>query len=148
MHLGDLERDLQQKLEADRKQIEAWQSAELEKLRQNLQKESSRVLNTIKADTELLRQRITSQWKWFLLLPFVTIMSLLIGSSLGSWVMMRSLTNLSQEIQTQKKTLEILKNQTWEIELYQTSNGKFIILPPDSPYQTDWKCNGKPCLKL
>lgn len=31
---------------------------------------------------------------------------------------------------------------------HQSKEGKFIILPPNSHYKTDWKCNGKPCLKL
>ena len=62
--------------------------------------------------------------------------------------MTRSLTNQAQQIQQQKKTLEALKNQTWGIELYQTENGRFIILPPNSQEKTNWKCQGKPCIKI
>ena len=148
MHLGDLEKDLQQKLEADRRQIEALHKSELEKLRQNLERECWSVLNTIKADTERMRQTLTAQLKWYLILPGATLMSLLVAFSGGSWVMMQSLTNQAKEIQTQKQTLEMLKNKTWGVELHQTQNGRFLILPPDTKYPTEWKCNGQPCLKL
>ena len=148
MHLGDLERDLQQKLSQERKQIEQLHSAELEKLKNNLEQECSRVLTTIKADMEITRRTINTQWKWFLLLPGATILSLLIVFLVSSWLMMQSLVNQAKEIQTQKQTLEILKEKTWGIEIYQTKNGRFLILPPDTEYQTNWRCNGKPCLKL
>ncbi len=147
-HLGDLNQDLQQRLEADRKEIEQIYREESEKLKQNLAKESQSVLNFIKADTKRLKGQINLLLKLCLVLPGATAMSILIASLIGSWGLTRSLTNQAQQIQEQKKTLEALKKQTWGIELYQTENGRFIILPPDSREKTNWKCQGKPCIKI
>ena len=147
-HLGDLNQDLQQRLEAERKEIERVHKEELEKLRQNLAKESQNAVFCFKADMEQCKSQINSLLKWYLVLPGAIVMSLSIGSLFASWGMMRYITHQALLIQQQKKTLEALKNQTWGIEQYQTENGRFIILPPDSQEKTDWKCQGKPCVKI
>ena len=58
-HLGDLDKDLQQRLVADRKEIEQIYKEELEKLKQNLAKESQSVLNSIRADTNNSNRKST-----------------------------------------------------------------------------------------
>ncbi len=147
-HLGDLNKDLQQRLEADRKETEQIYKEELEKLKQNLAQESQSALTFIKADIKKLKRQVNLLLKWCLVLPVATAMSLLIIFFVADWGMARSLTNQAQQIQQQKKTLEALKNQTWGIEQYQTENGRFIILPPDSQEKTNWFCKGKPCVKI
>ncbi len=147
-HLGDLNQDLQQKLEAERKKVEQIHKEEFSKLQQNLARESQNVLNSIRADMERSRREINLLLKSRLTLPGAIMISLSIGSLFASWGMMRYITHQALLIQQQKKTLEALKNQTWGIEQYQTENGRFIILPPDSQEKTDWKCKGKPCVKI
>jgi uncharacterized membrane-anchored protein YhcB (DUF1043 family) len=156
-HLGDLNRELQQKLEQERKQIQELHNSELTKLKQNLETECQNVLNTFSTATQVIKEKSQNQLKWYLLLPGATIISLLIGSCLGNWAMtqylahqVNQITSQQAENQRQQKTLELLKKKTWGIELYQNNNGKFIIIPPNSPLsqQTQWKCNNKPCLKL
>lgn len=148
MHLGDLDKDLQQKLAVDRKKTEQVYKQELEKLRLYLNQESQSVLKSIAADTKQIQGTINSFLKLCLILPGAIITSLLVAFLISSWAMTRSLTKQAQQIQQQKKTLETLKNQTWGIELYQTENGRFIILPPDSQQQTQWRCLGQPCIKI
>jgi hypothetical protein len=156
-HLGDLNRELQEKLESDRKQIQELHSNELAKLKQSLEKECQDVLNTFSSATEAIKEKSQKQLKWYLALPAVMTLGIL-GTFLGSsWGMTQYLFHQATQIARQKseqqkgqKILELLKKQTWGVELYQNEKGKFIIIPATSPLsqQTQWKCEGKPCLKL
>ena len=130
MHLGDLDKNLQEKLEQERKKTEQIYEQELEKLKLNLLQKSQSVLSSILNDTELIREKNQRLRKLCLVLPGAISMSILIAFSIGSLGMMRSLGNQAQQIQQQKKTLENLKEQTWGIQLYQTQNGKSRTCQP------------------
>jgi hypothetical protein len=154
-HLGDLNQQLQQKLEQDRKQIQELHDSELAKLKQNLDIECQNVLNTFNNATEVIKQKTQNQLKWYLALPAITTISLLGTFFISNWGMMQYLSQQANkiasqqaQIRKQQKTLEHLTNKTWGIELYSNNQGKFIILPPTTDYPTDWKCNNQPCLKL
>lgn len=155
MHLGDLDKRLQQRLAAQTEKIEQLHAQALEQLKQSWQQEYQSVHNTITTATAATKQQLNAQLKWYALLPAAMLLSLCGGFLLGSWAMGRSLAQQArqlqtqrEQIQTQQRTLERLQNQTWGVELYQSENGKFLILPPETDYPTDWRCNGKPCLKL
>ncbi|WP_082152162.1 hypothetical protein [Crocosphaera watsonii] len=148
MHLGDLEKNLQQKLEQDKHQADQIRQQNLQQFQQNSQHIFKNAENTINIGTGQITKQVLIWSKWVAYLPAATFLLTLVGTLAGSWGMSRYLTNQFQQIQTNKATLNQLKQETWGIELYQTNQGKFIILPPNSPHQTDWKCKGKPCIKL
>ena len=148
MHLGDLEKNLQQKLEQDKQQANQIQQQHLQEYQQNSRHTFKDALSSIDKNTGQITKQVLIWSQWVAYLPAATFLLTLVGTLSGSWGMSQYLTSQFQQIQTNKTTLNQLKEETWGIELYQTNQVKIIILPPNSPHQTDWKCKGKPCIKL
>ncbi len=154
-HLGDLNKQLQEKVENERRQIEEINRQELDRLRQNLERECRDVESTIKNATDSLRRRTLGLLKWSLVLPAASLAGLSVIFLFASWGMTRYSLSQIQEIarnraliEAQEKTLEVLGKRGRGVGFYESDRGTFLILPKGTKYKTDWKCGERACLKL
>lgn len=58
------------------------------------------------------------------------------------------LTSLKQQIATEKTSLRQIQSQTWGLELLETAQGRFIILPSNMTPKPGWNYNRRPAIKL
>ena len=153
----DLSTRLQQKIEQERKQIEAVTQKEFEKLEGGLRWIVSNALDTIESDTRRISEVLRRAW----IRPLVIGLMFFLGMVGGSWGLMGWLSNsieshirtraaLQAEIESQEKTIERLKEKTWGILLHQDEGGRFVVFPKGE-FGDDWKgltFRGRPVWEL
>lgn len=168
--LNNLAERLKEKTEQDRQQMENIVNKELANLRQNLSAVTQNALSTIKSDMEReirkSRETLKEQIK-VLSLSFaqrwltasLIALAILLGLAMGGLGLVklaeRKAMNLHQEIsrlQKQQTQLEItvqqLQTQTWGLDLLETPDGRFIVLPPKTIPKTGWTKDGRQVVKV
>ena len=169
-NLADLAERMKEKTEQERQQIENIVSAELTTLRRSLNDATQNALSTIKRDMEQqiqnARETLKEQSK-ILSLSFgqrwlatsLIALAAIIGITMGGWGLTklaeRKAMNLRQEIsqlqQQQAKletTVKQLQAQTWGLELADSPEGRFIILPPKATAKTGWTHGTRQAIKV
>jgi DNA repair exonuclease SbcCD ATPase subunit len=156
--LKNLTEHLKEKTQQDRQQIENIVSDELTTLRQSLNDATRNALSTIKSDmereirnarealkeqTKVLSLSLAQRWLTASLMALAILLGLAVGGLGLAKLAERKARSLHQEItqlqQQQAKlesTVKQLQDQTWSLELLETSDGRFIILPPKATPRT------------
>lgn len=147
---------LQQKIEQERQQIEAVTQSELRKLEESLRRSVNNALDTIDGDI----RRISAMHRQAWIRPLVIGLMLVLSIAGGSWGLMgwlshsieshiRTRAALQVEIEAQEKTIERLRDKTWQVDLHEDKNGKFVVMPEGEPHHWDqWEFRGRPAWRL
>ena len=173
-HLGDLGDNLKKKIEAQNKRLEQTAEQQHQQLKDQLERESQAILYKFREESknwlkqeraiitsdmtenqQIFKKYLSQKWLWLSLAAG----SLCLGIFGGSWgltfflsqriiIKQTQLDRLQQEIDQQQQTLNQLNDQTQGIQIYQTSNGTFIIPPPYQQMTPGWECQGRPCYKV
>ncbi|MDL2226723.1 hypothetical protein LJB86_03600 [Deltaproteobacteria bacterium OttesenSCG-928-M10] len=163
--LKNLTEHLKEKTQQDRQQIENIVSNELTTLRQNLNDATRNALSTIKNDTEreirnaretlkdqtkVLSLSFAQRWLTASLMALAVLFGLAVGGLGLVKLAERKAKSLHQEItqlQQQQARLETtvkqLQSQTWSLELLETTDGRFIVLPPKATATTGYTFQNK-----
>ena len=152
----DLSTRLQQKIEQERKQIEAVTQKEFEKLEGGLRWIVSNALDTIERDTRRISAVLRRAW----IRPLVIGLMFFLGMVGGSWGLMGWLLNsieshirrraaLQAEIESQEKTIERLRDKTWRVDLHEDEEGRFVVFPKREFKDWDGRhIRGRPAYRL
>lgn len=175
---ASLAQRLKDKTKADLEQVEQLTRSELEQLAKNLHGALKDALSSTGSATEKqlqelskrLSQRLsqidqqsqklaeTSAKAW--LKPFLLGLSLLLGICAGSWGLMQYLSSslesqlqtralLSQQIETQRRTLSQIEAKTWGVVLHENAKGeRFLVLPQSVKPDAGWTVGDRPAVKL
>ena len=156
---ADFSERLRQKLEQERQEIETVTGNELRRLGENLRRIGSEERRITAAATAeaigRLRGLLLRGW----LRPLVIGVVLSIGIGVGSWGAMQWLwwqiesrieikAVLELEIEQQRETVERLQETTWGIQLQETPEGRFVVLPPGTLDSSPWTVGGRPAVRL
>ena len=156
---NDLSARLRSRLETDRRQIEETAASELRRLGEKLRAVANGALRTIEADTAAATARTRSLLLNAWLRPLVVGLSLFLGISGGSWVLMRwlsasihsrieTLATLRVQIEQAHETLARIEETTWGLTLLETDGKRFVVLPDGTLDHPPWTVGGRPALKL
>ena len=152
----DLSARLQQKIEQERKQIEAVTQEEFEKLEGGLRWIVSNALDTIESDTRRISEVLRRAW----IRPLVIGLMFFLGMVGGSWGLMGWLSNsieshirrraaLQAEIESQEKTIERLRDKTWRVDFHEDEEGRFVVFPRGEFKDWDGRyIRGRPAYRL
>jgi hypothetical protein len=166
-----LAKRLKDKAEQERIETEKLFADELETLRSSLQASSKNALATMEsviakditaATTNLTQHfRLLSlaygrSWIRTGLLGLALMLGITFGGwSLAAWMDYRlssyrtDLAQLKQDCQERQRTLAALKSETWNLELLEDKDGRFIVLPPGvKPNPQFWNIGMKKAIKL
>ena len=156
---NDLSARMTNRLEADRRQIEAATTSELRRLGANLRAVASDELRT----TEAAMAAATAQTRTLLLnawrRPLVVGLTLCVGISGGSWRLMHwlsvsiqsrieTLAVLEVRIDEARDTLAEIEDTTWGVTLREIDKERFVVLPDGTLDHPPWTVGGRPALKL
>jgi hypothetical protein len=168
--LANLTERLKSKTEEDRQTAERLIEAAFESLSANVSKSMKNALNTIEnaigRETATIRESMTGQirllnngfLKHWLVCGLLGL-GLICGTALGGWSLTtlahryinslrRDISTLNQQKASLEATLNQLKNQTWNLELTETQEGRFIILPPKVIPKPGWTVGSRQAIKL
>ena len=156
---SDLSARVRNRMEADRRQIEAATTSELRRLGENLRAVVSDELRTIEADTAAATARTRALLLNAWLRPLVVGLTLFLGISGGSWGLMRWLSvSIQQRIETlavldvridqARETLAEIEDTTWGVTLREIDGERFVVLPDGTLANPPWTVGGRPALKL
>ena len=147
------------RMESDRRQIEAATTSELRRLGENLHAVASDELRTIEADTGATvgRVRLLLLNAW--LRPLVVGLTIFLGISGGSWGLMdwlsasiqsriETLAVLEVRIDQARETLAEIEDTTWGVMLREIDGERFVVLPDGTLDHPPWTVGGRPALKL
>ena len=147
---------LRQKIEQERKQIEAVTQEEFEKLEGGLRWIVSNALDTIESDTRRISAVLRRAW----IRPLVIGLMFFLGMVGGSWGLMGWLSNsieshlrrraaLQAEIESQEKTIERLRDKTWRVDFHEDEEGRFVVFPRGEFKDWDGRhIRGRPAYRL
>ena len=169
---------LNTKNQADRKELETLTEIELRELTMRFRESVNNAFNTIDTDmkrhtsnmkehlastlnhteqsTQSMKQLVVNSW----IRPTCWAIASLAAFFIVTWAVTESLvyrvktqwqetSALSQMIEEQNKTLDILKAQTWGIDLIDDQEkGRFIVLPEGMNYRTGWSVAERKAIKL
>ena len=156
---NDLSARMTNRLEADRRQIEAATTSELRRLGANLRAVASDELRT----TEAAMAAATAQTRTLLLnawlRPLVVGLTIFVGISGGSWGLMHwlsvsiqsrieTLAVLEVRIDEARDTLAEIEDTTWGVTLREIDGERFVVLPDGTLAHPPWTVGGRPALKL
>ena len=156
---NDLRARVRNRMEADRRQIEAATTSELRRLGENLRAVASDELRTIEADTGAATARTRALLLNAWLRPLVVGLSLFLGISGGSWGLMHwlsasiqsrieTLAVLEVRIDRARDTLAEIEDTTWGVMLREIDGERFVVLPDGTLANPPWSVGGRPALKL
>ncbi len=156
---NELSARVKNRMETDRRQIEAATTGELRRLGANLRAVVSDELRTTEADTAAAtaRTRLLLLNAW--LRPLVVGLSLFLGISGGSWGLMHRLSaSIQRRIETlavlevridqARETLAEIEETTWGVTLREIDGERFLVLPDGTLAHPPWTVGGRPALKL
>ena len=158
-NVSDLMARLQEKIEQDRKEIEALTQSELKKLaanlRQSVNDESYIIVRDIKGHTRWMNAALWGAW----LRSVMAGVCLFLGILAGSWGLTRWLSNnienliktkavIDIDIQEARQTLDRLQTQTWDVKLVEVEGKRFAILPGSTPKNPLLTMDGRPAVRL
>ena len=153
----------EQRIAAERQRHEDLIASELGKLGQSARESAARELRSIESDLAAGTVRMGTLLRKAWARTLATALSLLLGISLGSWGLtqwlsfrVRTLMELETRIERQELTLERLEAKTWGLDLHETNNGKYVLLPPGArvldhnnrPAAPAWTVGAQPAVKL
>ena len=150
---------LRQKLEQERQEIESVTGSELRRLGENLRRIASEERRITEAATEEAIGRLRGMLLWSWLRPLVIGVVLSIGICVGSWGTMQWLgwqiqsrietrASLELEIERQRETVKRLQQSSWGIQLQESPEGRFVVLPPGTLDHPPWRVGGRPAVRL
>ena len=156
---NDLTARLRNRLEADRRRIEATAASELQQLGESLRAVASDALCTIEADTAAATARTRALLLNAWLRPLVVGLILFVGISGGSWGLMHWLSaSIQQWIETlavldvridqARETLAEIEETSWGVTLREIDGEQFVVLPEGALDDPPWSVGGRPALKL
>ena len=156
---NELTARVRNRLEADRRQIEATAASELRRLGESLRAVANDVLRTIEADTAATTARTRALLLNAWLRPLVVGLTIFLGISGGSWGLMHWLSaNIQQRIETlavldvridqARETLAEIEETTWGVTLREIGGERFLVLPDGTLDHPPWSVGGRPALKL
>jgi electron transfer flavoprotein alpha subunit len=175
--IGDLSSKLKDKINQDRKEFEKIAHSELESLQRSLSASSQSALRTIEADisgqlgrmsttiSESLRDLEVKNSRFHRALAKTLARStalglcLILGGAIGTWLLtmaasryalelQKDVTELREQRKSAQQTLATLEKKTWGVQLLDTKEGRFIILPPKTTAKTGWTIGKRPAIKL
>ena len=121
----------------ERQRLETLLTSEFGKLGEHVSSAVASAQNSIESDLETGVARTGALLRKAWARTLATALSLLLGISIGSWGLAqwlsaraRTLMELEARIEQQELTLERLEATTWGLGLHETSNGKYVLLPP------------------
>ena len=156
---NDLSARVRNRMEADRRQIEATTTSELRRLGANLRAVVSDELRTIEADTAAATARTRALLLNAWLRPLVVGLTIFLGISGGSWGLMHwlavsiqsrieTLAVLEVRIDQARETLAEIEGTTWGVMLREIDGERFVVLPDGTLDHPPWTVGGRPALKL
>ena len=156
---NDLSARVRNRMEADRRQIEAATTSELRQLGANLRAVVSDELHTIEADTGATVARVRAMLLNAWLRPLAAGLILFVGISGGSWGLMHwlsvsiqsrieTLAVLEVRIDQARETLAEIEDTTWGVTLRAIDGERFVVLPDGTLANPPWTVGGRPALKL
>lgn len=177
MSTGDLSSKLKDRINQDREQFETIARSEFENFQKSLSASLQSALHTTESDinaqldsmnTTLTNSLLQLQSKnntfhkaFARTLARSTTLGLylVLGSALGAWLLTMTTTRYTLELQkeitklqkqqtTAQQTLAALEQKTWGVQLLDTKEGRFIILPKTTTAKTGWTVGTKKALKL
>ena len=156
---NDLTARVRNRMQADRRQIEATAASEQRRLGESLRAVANDALRTIEADTGATVARV----RWMLLnawlRPLVVGLIIFVGISGGSWGLMHwllasiqsrieTLAVLEVRIDQARDTLAEIEDTTWGVTLREIDGERFVVLPDGALDHPPWTVGGRPALKL
>ena len=171
-HLKTLAERMREKAEQERIETEKVFTEQLQTLKNNLQESSTNAVRTMSDATaqeitnaaaklnqhyRLLSMAFAKKWIGSTVLGIFLCLGMLLGG--WSWVELliwkaekqqAELTRLETTCQELKNTLDTLKANTWGITLQESSNGRFIVLPPGTTTDTAqlWNVGNRKAIRL
>ena len=152
---NDLSARVKNRMEADRRQIEAATTSELRRLGKNLRAVACDELRTTEvamaAATARTRALLLNAW----LRPLVVGLIIFVGISGGSWGLMHSLSasiqsrietlaTLEVQIEHARETLAEIEETTWGVTLLEIGGERFVVLPDGTLDHPPWTVGGRP----
>ena len=168
--LSNLTAKINAQAEADRQALERQMETEFNTFCANLRRYATDALITIEKDiaatTATTREKTAGQMKlltsgfmkrW--LMCGLMGLGLTCGMALGGWGLSALATNhinslrqdladLNRQKAALEATVQQLQSQTWGLELTETKDGRFIILPPKVTPKTGWAFEKRQAVKL
>lgn len=177
MSIGDLSSKLKDKISQDREEFEKIARSEFESLQRSLSASSQSALRTIEADisgqlgrmsttiSESLRELEAKNKRFHRALAKTLARStalglcLILGGAIGTWLLTmatnrytvelrQEITELREQRASAQQTLATLEKKTWGIQLLDTKEGRFIILPQKTTAKPGWTIGKRPAIKL
>ena len=158
-------REDEEALAADRRALQAAAQRELEsfgsELRAFARDEARRIRSAMADELAVLDRLRRGRWRWPVLTGLLTVAGLAAGAwglatflSLNVQRSLHTAQQLEARIAEQRRTLEALREQAWNVELREMTNGRFVVLPPDAEtgpderLETRWRIEGRPAVRL
>jgi hypothetical protein len=153
----------EQRVEAERQRFESLITSELGKLGESASSAAASALRSIESDLAAGTARTGALLRKAWARTLATALSLLLGISIGSWGLAQWLSSRTQtllelelRIAERELTLELLEGKTWGLDLRETGNGKYVVLPQGArmldrdnrPAAPAWTVGGRPAIKL
>ena len=177
MSIGDLSSKLKEKIDQDRQTLEKIASEEFEIFQKSLNASLQSALDTtanaiatqlqpwnrkIAGQLQELENRNTMFHKTIARSCFQTAMLgllLMLGITLGAWGLTEIMTNRISELREDisnlksqqerlKMSVSIFQQKTWGLELLDSGNGRFILLPEGKTIKSGWTFKDQNALKL
>ena len=140
---------MRERIEAQRQEIEQQTVSELKKLSKSFQASAQHELSTIASvmgqQSKVLSWSLTRLW----LRPACVGLALMLGLSVGGWVLGQGLTyriesyrkerdQLRAEIAAQEATVRELEKKTWGVGYLETATGNYLTWPGhhERPYRS------------
>lgn len=142
---------LRQKMEEDRQQFEALTQRQLQQLSESCRKQYAAALNTIAGD---IRSEVRGLSWMIWARPALIGLTLLLAVGGGGWGLMSYLASQIEGqmrmIQQQRQTLSQLQARTWGLDLNQSDQGRFIVLPAGTTIDPNrgWMVGDREAIRL
>ena len=153
----------ERRIGAERQRLEALITSEFGKLGEHVSSAVASAQSSIENDLAAGTARTGAVLRKAWARTLATAISLLLGILIGSWGLtqwlsfrVQALLELESKIAEQELTLELLEEKTWGLELYEASNGRYVVLPKgsrvldhnDRPVMPVWTLKEQPAIKL
>ena len=156
---NDLSARVKNRLEADRRLIEATAANELRQLGKNLRAVARDELRTTEAAMAAATARTRALLLHAWLRPLVVGLIVFVGISGGSWGLMHwlsasiqnrieTLATLEVQIEHARGTRAEIEETTWGVTLLEIDGERFVVLPDGTLDHPPWTVGGRPALKL
>lgn len=126
----------EKRIEAEGRRYEDLITSELKQLGASARSGAARELRSIENDLEAGTAWTGALLRKAWVRTLATAISLLLGILIGSWGLtqwlssrVRALMEVETRIEQQEVTLQRLEGKTWGLDLHETGNGEYVVLP-------------------